>query len=137
MTGKSGGTDLEFLAMENYLTRTQGMSMQTAREVDQEIKAQFPTAPTGVVTKWTAYLLQVRLAAAAVAARTTRSRIQITRAIHVSRRARSSSSSFGPVRFIAELQPRAPVLIQSHPLFAIFSATSTSLRSSDRGKHIV
>ncbi|KZV85312.1 hypothetical protein EXIGLDRAFT_841558 [Exidia glandulosa HHB12029] len=60
-------TDLEWLAMQNYLDKTESMSIQTAERVDNKIHELFPHAPRGkVAEKWKAYLEKVKLITAEV-----------------------------------------------------------------------
>lgn len=60
-------TDLEWLAMQDYLDDTEKLSLATAHRVDLAIEKEFPGAPKGkVLEKWKAYLRQVKHVSAQV-----------------------------------------------------------------------
>ncbi|KZV85332.1 hypothetical protein EXIGLDRAFT_753385 [Exidia glandulosa HHB12029] len=65
LTGKPKATttDLEWLAMEDYLTKTASISHAIAKKLDDEIEAQFGVKGTHVADKWNKYMAAVKLIA--------------------------------------------------------------------------
>ncbi|KZV85316.1 hypothetical protein EXIGLDRAFT_753378 [Exidia glandulosa HHB12029] len=74
-------TDLEWIALDDYLQKTSARTHRVAQSIDQAIRVAAPGATTGVATKWTQYLNHVRTIARTAKADIAREKERLAQAL--------------------------------------------------------